>query len=107
MKGARAALNVLKYFDGAKVVVTPGLVELGVLEENENTSLGKELVGFDYVILVGDTLVKFVENGYKAGGGDMGKIKTVKSIFEAQEELKSFLHPGDAVLFLNDLPDIY
>ena len=107
VKGARAALKVLKYFDGAKVVVTCGLVELGVLEENENTSLGKELVGFDYIILVGDTLVKFVENGYKAGGGDMGKIKTVKSIFEAQEELKSFLHSGDTVLFLNDLPDIY
>ena len=107
VKGARAALKVLKYFDGRKIVITPGLVELGVLEEEENTALGKELVGFDLVILVGDTLVKFVENGYKAGGGDMGKIKTKTSIFEAQEELKGYLHPGDTVLFLNDLPDIY
>ena len=107
VKGARAALKVLKYFDGRKVVVTPGLVELGVLEEDENTALGRELVGFDLVILVGDTLVKFVENGYKAAGGDMEKIKTRSSIFEAQEELKSYLQPGDAVLFLNDLPDIY
>ena len=107
VKGARAALKVLKYFDGRKIVVTPGLVELGVLEEDENTALGKELVGFDFVILVGDTLVKFVENGYKSGGGDMGKIKIKTSLFEAQEELKSYLHEGDTVLFLNDLPDIY
>ena len=107
VKGARAALEVLKYFDGRKIVVTPGLVELGVLEEDENTALGKELVGFDLVILVGDTLVKFVENGYKAGGGDIEKIKIKPSIFAAQEELKSYLNSGDTVLFLNDLPDIY
>ena len=107
VKGARAALKVLQYFDGRKIVVTPGLVELGVLEEDENTALGKELVGFDLVILVGDTLVKFVENGYKSGGGDKDKIKIKSSIFEAQEELKGYLHEGDTVLFLNDLPDIY
>ena len=107
VKGARAALKVLKYFDGRKIVVTPGLVELGVLEEDENTALGRELVGFDLVILVGDTLIKFVENGYKLSGGDMEKIKIKSSIFEAQEELKGYLQSGDAVLFLNDLPDIY
>ena len=107
VKGARAALKALKYFDGRKIVVTPGLVELGILEEDENTALGRELAGFDLVILVGDTLVKFVENGYKAGGGDMSKIKTVASIFEAQEVLKGYLNSGDTVLFLNDLPDIY
>ena len=107
VKGARAALKVLKCFDGRKIVVTPGLVELGVLEEDENTALGRELVGFDLVILVGDTLVKFVENGYKAGGGDADNIRIKTSIFEAQEELKGYLHEGDTVLFLNDLPDIY
>ncbi len=107
VKGARAALRVLNYFDGRKIVVTPGLVELGVLEEEENTALGKELAGFDLVILVGDTLVKFVENGYKSAGGDMEKIKIRPSLEKAQEELKEYLHSGDTVLFLNDLPDIY
>ena len=107
VKGARAALKVLKYFEGRKIVVTPGLVELGVMEEDENTALGRELIGFDLVILVGDTLVKFVEGGYKAGGGDTDKIKIKASLSEAQEELKGYLHSGDTVLFLNDLPDIY
>lgn len=107
VKGARAALKVLKYFDGRKIVVTPGLVELGVLEEDENAALGSELVGFDFIVLVGDTLVRFVEKGYKAGGGDADKIKVVPSLAAAQEELKGYLRAGDTVLFLNDVPDVY
>lgn len=107
VKGARAALKVLRYFDGRRIVVTPGLVELGVLEEDENAALGKELVGLDLIILVGDTLVKFVEKGYKAGGGDAEKIKIVPTLAAAQEELKGYIRSGDTVLFLNDLPDIY
>ena len=107
VKGARAALKVLNYFEGRKIVVTPGLVELGVLEEDENRELGKNLVGFDLVILVGDTLVKFVEKGYKEAGGDAAKIKVLPALSSAQEELKGYLQSGDTVLFLNDLPDIY
>ena len=30
--GAKAAVTVLKYFGGKKIAVTPGLVELGILE---------------------------------------------------------------------------
>ncbi len=107
VKGARAALKVLNYFKGRKIVVTPGLVELGVLEEEENCEFGKNLAGFDLVVLVGDTLVKFVEKGYKQAGGAAEKIRTVPTLASAQEELKGYLKQGDTVLFLNDLPDIY
>lgn len=107
VKGARAALKVLNYFKGRKIVVTPGLVELGVLEEEENCEFGKNLAGFDLVVLVGDTLVKFVEKGYKQAGGATEKIRTVPTLASAQEELKGYLKQGDTVLFLNDLPDIY
>ena len=107
VKGARAALGVLKLFDGRKIVVTPGLVELGVLEEDENVALGKELVGFDKVILVGDTLVKFVEKGYLDGGGNAEAVSVSATLSAAQEELKGYVQKGDTVLFLNDLPDIY
>ncbi len=105
--GARAALGVLRSFGGKKIVVTPGLVELGILEEEENSALGKELVGLDYVILVGETLVTAVQNGYKEGGGDMRKICIVPTLAKAQDKLKDIIGKGDCVLFLNDLPDIY
>ncbi len=107
VKGASAALEVLKSFKGRKIVVTPGLVELGVLEEEENRALGEKLVGLDFVILVGDTLVAPVKEGYISGGGEAQKIKTVPNLGAAQNELKGILSPGDTVLFLNDLPDFY
>lgn len=107
VKGAAAAIEVLKSFDGRKIAVTPGLVELGILEQSENYELGKKLVGLDYVILVGERLVEPVKDGYLDNGGDKEKIKTVLGLDNAREELKSILKEGDTVLFLNDLPDIY
>ena len=107
VKGARAALEVLGYFGGRKIVVTPGLVELGVLEEKENYELGKNLVGFDKVILVGDTLIQPVKRGYDENGGDKDKILLKPTLAAAQEEIQSFIQKGDTVLFLNDLPDVY
>ncbi|MCM1545737.1 MAG: UDP-N-acetylmuramoyl-tripeptide--D-alanyl-D-alanine ligase [Clostridiales bacterium] len=105
--GARAAITVLKYFGGKKIAVTPGLVELGILEESENTALGGELVGLDFVILVGETLVTAVKNGYLEAGGDPEKLTVVPSLAAAQDKLKDVLEKGDCVLFLNDLPEIY
>lgn len=105
--GAAAAIEVLRSFEGRKLVVTPGLVELGVLEEKENAELGKKLVGLDKVILVGETLVSAVKNGYLAAGGEAEKLVTVPTLEAAQDLLEGELAEGDTVLFLNDLPDIY
>jgi UDP-N-acetylmuramoyl-tripeptide--D-alanyl-D-alanine ligase len=107
VKGADAALKVLNYFPERRIVVTPGLIELGVLEKKENSALGARLAGYDFVILVGDTLVGTVKDGYLAAGGDKNKIVTVPNLFAAQDKLKEILKTGDTVLFLNDLPDVY
>ncbi len=107
VKGAAAALEVLRSFGGRKIAVTPGLVELGVLEESENRELGKRLAGLDLVILVGDTLISPVKAGYFEGGGNADRLKILPNLAAAQEELKGYIAKGDAVLFLNDLPDIY
>lgn len=107
VKGAAAALQVLRLYGGRKICVTPGMVELGTLEESENYELGKKLAGLDYVILVGETLIKPAMDGYLAEGGDEQKIVKVPTLKAAEEELKNYLTVGDTVLFLNDLPDIY
>ena len=107
VKGAAAALEVLRSFGGRKIAVTPGLVELGLLEERENYALGQKLVGLDLVILVGETLVLPVKQGYTEAGGDSEKLLIVPSLNAAQEKLKGYIAKGDTVLFLNDLPDIY
>lgn len=107
IRGAAGAIEVLRLFPGRKIVVTPGLVELGVLEAQENEALGARLVGLDRIVLIGATLVTSVKNGYLAAGGEADKIDLVPSLEKAQAFLETYLKPGDTVLFLNDLPDIY
>ncbi|MDE6273968.1 MAG: hypothetical protein K2L87_02860 [Clostridiales bacterium] len=107
VEGAKDAVETLKLFTGKKFVVTPGLVELGVIEREENEKLGASLVGLDGVILVGETQVLPVRNGYLAAGGEEAKLKIVKSPTAATEAIAAELSAGDCVLFLNDLPDIY
>lgn len=106
IEGAKNAVETLRLFEGRKVVVTPGLVELGQLEESLNEVLGAQLTGLD-VILVGETLVLPVRRGYLAAGGDESRLKIVPTLQKAQEILSKELKDGDCVLFLNDLPDIY
>ena len=107
VKGARAALDVLRSFGGRKIIVTPGIVELGILEEKENRQFGELLAGLDLVILVGDTLVTPVKDGYLSAGGAPEKLMVRQTLKDAQAVLRSELATGDTVLFLNDLPDIY
>ena len=107
--GAREALLALGRFAGRKCVVTPGIIECGVLEEEINGELGAEIAKLapDKVILVGETLVGAVKNGYKNAGGDEAKLSVSKDLKGAQTALGEWVGKGDAVLFLNDLPDVY
>lgn len=107
--GAREALYALSRFTGGKCVVTPGIVECGVLEEKINGELGNEIAraGLDKVVLVGETLVGAVKDGYLQAGGDKEKLVVLKTLEEAKAVLASWLKTGDCVLFLNDLPDVF
>ncbi|MBE7080468.1 MAG: UDP-N-acetylmuramoyl-tripeptide--D-alanyl-D-alanine ligase [Clostridiales bacterium] len=108
-KGAEEALTALSRFSGRKCLVTPGIVECGVLEEKINGELGEKIASFHFekVILVGNTLVACVKKGFENAGGDMTTLTIAESLDKAQTILKGYLQEGDAVLFLNDLPDVY
>lgn len=108
IRGARIALSALKRFAGKKFVVTPGIVETGVLEAEINGELGRLLAdeGIDRVIFVGETQVKAVKDGYTAAGGEQSKLSVVATLQKAQELLAKELQQGECVLFLNDLPDV-
>ena len=108
-KGAEEALAALKRFSGRKCLVTPGIVECGVLEESINQALGEKIAkaNFDKVILVGETLVGAVKKGYQDANGNRDVLVSVPTLDKAQTILKTYLQEGDAVLFMNDLPDVY
>jgi UDP-N-acetylmuramoyl-tripeptide--D-alanyl-D-alanine ligase len=109
IEGSICALKVLDLFDsGKKIVVTPGLIELGNKEREENVNFGKNLAkSADYVIIVNKTNKDAIEEGLLESGFAPEKIITVATIIEAKLKLKELAEAGDTVLFENDLPDNY
>lgn len=110
--GAKAALEVLTDFvsenGGKKVLVTPGMVELGEREYEENKKLGIHAAKVcDLVILVGLETTDAILDGLKHEEYPEKQICKVKDLPEAQVQLAQNLKPGDVVLFENDLPDNY
>lgn len=106
--GAAMALEVLQRFENKRFVVTPGIVETGVLHAEINGALGQLLAkaGVDRVILVGETQVLPVKKAYLAAGGEAEKLTIVNCLQAAQTLLAGELSQGDCVLFMNDLPDV-
>lgn len=107
--GAQTALEVLGLFkNGLKVLVTPGMVELGEEEVEQNRRLGlKAAEVCDFVIPVGPRRTLPIQEGLKQACFPEERVIVVKSLVEATERLKTILKPGDVVLFENDLPDTY
>lgn len=105
-RGIDAAMEVLSEFGGRKIVVTPGLVELGREEDLENYRLGKKMAGVcDIAMLVGKSATYRIQDGLIDGGFDDENVIIVKDLDAAKRKLKKILKKGDVVLFENDLPD--
>jgi len=108
VEGSKAALEVLASYSATKVVITPGLVELGKEQYESNKQLGIEMAkAADYVIINGSTNYESILEGLKAGGMSEDKILRAASLQQATFQLSSITKPGDVVLFENDLPDNY
>lgn len=107
--GVAAALRVLQKFYGRKILVTPGMVELGENSHNENSRLGSLAASVcDYVIIVAQVNRIAIAEGLLAGGFSAGNIRYARTIDDARNALASLpVLPGDVVLFENDLPDNY
>ena len=104
--GTRAALEVLARFEKKKIIITPGLVELGEREEAENHAFGRAMSGVcTDVILIGDKRAQSMRLGLLETGFNMDRVHIVASLDQATSLLPGMTSPGDAVLFENDLPD--
>ena len=106
--GSKMALDVLKEFKGRKIVITPGMVELGEKEEFYNNEFGKHMAKCtDIAILVGVKRSKPIEKGLLEAGFDSMNIYIVPDLNSATKKLAEITNVGDVVLFENDLPDNY
>lgn len=109
--GAKSAVDVLSTFEGGKkIIITPGMIELGDSEEIENERFGRHIgeSSIDLAILVGSQRTIPILRGIESTDIDKKtQIKVVDSLFDANRYLKEFAQPGDIVLYENDLPDSY
>ncbi len=105
-EGAREALRVLGLLPARRrILVTPGMVELGEKQFQENAALGEEASRVcDLVVVVGLPNREALLEGLGRGGGER-KARIFETLIQASSFLKEELRPGDAVLFENDLPE--
>lgn len=107
--GASMALDVLNLMDGEKIVVTPGMIELGSEEYRQNYEFGSKISEVaDYVILVGKKQTVPILNGLKSKGYSNDKIKIINDVKEAFNIIDNLKLNKEAYILLeNDLPDIF
>ena len=106
--GVKSAMEVLDTFKGRKIVLTPGLVELGKIENVANYEFGKTLSNHaDIVVVIGKHNAEMIIKGLIDGGMDREDIKFAKSLNKGNAILNEIMCEGDVVLFENDLPDNY
>ena len=107
--GFKAALDTLSMFEDLRILVTPGMVELGEREYEENKEVGVYAHDkCDYAVLVGKTRTKPIQDGLLEAGFPKQKMILVDSLEEAFQQVNAISGERQKVILLeNDLPDNY
>lgn len=108
--GSRMALDVLGSMTGGKrIVITPGMIELGDEQAYYNEKFGEHIAETcDVAIVVGQYNREAIVAGIKSKGWEEGdKLYIVDTFQEAQALLTRIAVSGDTVLYENDLPDTF
>ncbi len=106
--GAKAALDVLRGFPGRRIVITPGMVELGAQQDALNEAFGRQMAeSADIAILIGARRSEPIARGLTQGGFDPAKLHVVSNLEESTALLATLVRAGDTVLYENDLPENY
>jgi UDP-N-acetylmuramoyl-tripeptide--D-alanyl-D-alanine ligase len=107
--GAAGALAALAEFKtGRKILITPGMVELGVEQDARNEEFGAAAARVaDYIILVGRNQTAAIRRGLITAGFAEDRAISVKNLNDGLEAMRGIVRAGDVVLLENDLPDLY
>lgn len=107
--GVVHALRVLSMHQtGRRLLITPGMVELGPMMESENRKLGEIAAQHaSDVILIGAHQTDPIRAGLLSAGFPPDRLVIADTLAEAVMWYQNHLSAGDTVLFLNDLPDTY
>ncbi len=105
--GSKAALETLAMFDGAKILITPGMVELGDREEEYNRKFGNYAAeNCDYILLVGKKHTKPIMDGIMEKGFPEERCMVFDRLEEALDHARRIKDDRHKYILLeNDLPD--
>ena len=107
--GTKVALKTLSMFEGVKVLVTPGMVELGSEEDKCNYEFGAEAGKVcDYIVLVGQKQTQSIEKGVRSTDFNTDKLYVAENLQDALNYVYR-IETNDKLIVLleNDLPDNY
>ena len=107
--GSRMALDVLRAMDsGKRIIITPGMIELGDRQWDANVELGRHIArSADVAIVVGEYNRDAILTGLREGAMPEEHVHAVDTFAQAQQTLSSLAKAGDTVLYENDLPDTF
>ena len=106
--GSSMAVDVLGMMDGKKIIVTPGMIELGDKQYEYNMEFGRHIAKVcDEVILIGKEQTKPIQDGLKKENYDENKIHILNDVKDAFVLMRKLSRGETYVLLENDLPDIF
>lgn len=107
--GSKAAVETLAMFEGTRILVTPGMVELGAEEARFNYEFGTYAAKCcDYIALVGKKHTEPILNGVLESGFPKDKCKVFDNLNQALDYVYSIPTSSHKFILLeNDLPDNY
>lgn len=106
--GSKMALNVLGQMPGQKMVITPGMIDLGTEQERLNIEYAEAMADVaDFIVLVGAKQAAVLEKGLINKGVAPEKYYIATDIHDALRKMNQTVEKGGFVLLANDLPDLY
>ena len=105
---SKMAVDVLGMMDGKKIIVTPGMIELGDKQYELNYKFGEYISSSaDYVILVGREQTKPILEGLKNKKYNEKNIFVTNNVLDAFPLMQKLKNGETYVLLENDLPDLF
>lgn len=107
--GSAMALDVLRSLrTGKRIVITPGMIELGSEQFALNSQFGSKIAeSADVAIIVGRYNREAILDGIEKAPNKELTLHVVDTFARAQELLATIAAAGDSVLYENDLPDTF
>ena len=107
--GCKAALETLSQMDGLRILVTPGMVELGEKEDELNRTFGAQAASAcDKIFLIGEKQTRAIREGALGAGFPEKELFVYEDFSEAMKKIYSLFSEKKKIILLeNDLPDNY